>query len=154
AEPVTAPPFALAGIGASPQLVAAASARLSAAAAAAVAAIPRRQGWRRHDGRVLRIGYLSPDFRAHSAGFSIAPLIAAHARDGFEWLGYGLARAEAEFRNRFDRYVDLSGVDDRGAAARIHADGIDVLIDLAGHTKGSRLEILALTPAPVQAHYL
>lgn len=149
-RPVTAPAFALAGMGVTPDLLAAASRRI----ALSVAPRMRFDDWRVNDGRRLRIGYISPDFRAHSAGFSFAALLDAHGRDGFEWMGYAIARADQDFVARFDGFADLSLLDDTAAAAKIHEDGIDVLIDLAGHTRGSRLEILAYRPAPVQAHYL
>jgi predicted O-linked N-acetylglucosamine transferase (SPINDLY family) len=147
---VAAPPFALAGMGASPALIAAASRRIASAMSGRAA----ERDWRRHDGETLRVGYLSPDFRDHSAGFSIAALLEAHGRSGFVWHGYAIDGADAGFAERFDRFLDLTAFSDAAAADAIAADGIDVLIDLAGHTRNSRLEILAQRPAPVQAHYL
>jgi len=149
-RPVTAPPFALGGLGASARLVAAASRRISAEADRGTPYVE----WPRHDGATLRVGYVSPDFRDHSAGFSIAALLDNHGRDGFSWHGYAIAKADPRFAAKFDRFTDLTGMDDAAAAARMRADRIDVLIDLAGHTKGARLEIFALKPAAAQAHYL
>lgn len=149
-RPVTAPPFALAGLGASARLVAAASRRISGEADRGVP----YADWPSHDGATLRVGYVSPDFRDHSAGFSIAALLDSHGRDGFIWHGYAIATADPSFAAKFDHFTDLTGMDDVAAAARMRADGIDVLVDLAGHTKGARLEIFALKPAAAQAHYL
>jgi protein O-GlcNAc transferase len=149
-RPVTASPFALAGIGASAPLIAAAGRRVSATMVARAA----QRDWPRHNGATLRVGYLSPDFRAHSAGFSIAALLDGHTRPGFAWHGYAIAGADAAFASRFDSFTDLTMMSDVAAAEAIYRDRIDVLIDLAGHTRDSRLEILAQRPAPVQAHYL
>jgi predicted O-linked N-acetylglucosamine transferase (SPINDLY family) len=108
----------------------------------------------------LRLGYISPDLRTHSIGQALAELLAAHDRERFEVFGYALTRAEAGdalaqlLAQRFEHMRDLSALDDRSAAEAINQDRIDVLIDLAGHTRGARLGILALKPAPVQAHFL
>jgi predicted O-linked N-acetylglucosamine transferase (SPINDLY family) len=48
----------------------------------------------------------------------------------------------------------MTGMDDAAAAARIQADGIDILVDLKGHTGGNRLAIAALRPAPLQVTWL
>lgn len=107
----------------------------------------------------LRVGYVSPDFRRHSVGISFHDLLGAHDRDTFEWHGYALRNDLADemteaFAARFDAFTPLDGLSLDGAAARIAADGIDVLVDLAGHTRHSAIEVFALAPAPVQAHYL
>lgn len=107
----------------------------------------------------LRIGYMSPDFRFHSVAVAFKGILQNHDRDRFELHGYSLHAGQddsmtEELRQGFDgltRLVDLSYQD---AARRIADDEIDILIDLAGHTRGSQLEILALRPAPIQAHYL
>ena len=106
----------------------------------------------------LRVAYLSPDFRGHSAGRLFRTLLEAHDRDRFEWHGYSLAgnagAATRWFREAFDGFRDLSNAGHAEAARQIRADGIHVLVDLASHTRGARPEILALQPAPVQCHYL
>lgn len=109
--------------------------------------------------RKLRIGYVSPDFRFHSVAVAFKGVLEAHDRERFELCGYSLHGGRIDdmnrqFRESFDRFVDIAHLPTQDAAERIHADGIDVLVDLAGHTRGSRLEIFALRPAPVQAHYL
>ena len=55
----------------------------------------------------------------------------------------------------FDNFTDLTGIDDAAAAARIHADGIDILIDLTGYTsQNPRTRILAFQPGPIQVNFL
>ena len=53
-----------------------------------------------------------------------------------------------------DGWVDVHRLDDNALAARIRADRIDVLVELAGHTRNSRLLACAGHPAPVQIGYL
>ncbi len=157
----TAPPFCLAATDAPGDLRLALARHYSARCIAAVAPLRARfaRPPARPRGARLRVGYVSPDFRRHSVGISFRDLLAAHDRTGFEWHGYALRGDLAdemtdEFARRFDAFTPLDGLAADGAAGRIAADGIDVLIDLAGHTRHSAIEIFALSPAPVQAHYL
>jgi protein O-GlcNAc transferase len=110
-------------------------------------------------GKKLRIGYVSPDFRRHSLGLAFVDLLNAHNRDEFELFGYGLVRSEedevtARFRQEFDHYRDIMHTTYEDAARLIAEDGINILVDIAGYTRGARLEIFSLLPAPVQVHYL
>lgn len=57
-------------------------------------------------------------------------------------------------RRAFDRFSDISPLSDIEAAKKIHADGIQILIDLKGFTQATRTSILALRPAPLQVNYL
>ena len=121
-----------------------------------VPAVPRR-------GK-LRIGYVSPDFRFHSVAVAFKGLLDNHDRQRFELFGYSLASAVGGplgtdgmtqyFSENFDQFVDLAGLPFVEAGKRLHDDRIDILVDLAGHTRGGRLELFALRPAPIQAHYL
>ena len=95
----------------------------------------------------------------HPGLHTLAPLLPEHDRERFEIIGYGYGRADdSSFRRRAiagcDRFVDLEALSAVEAARQIHADGIDVLVDLTGHTEYGRTEILALRPAPVQALWL
>jgi predicted O-linked N-acetylglucosamine transferase (SPINDLY family) len=106
-----------------------------------------------------RIGYLSPDFAEHLNARQTRPIYEYHDRDRFEVYCYALTPGDgSELRAAIvrsaDCFRDLSHLDDEQAARRIAADGIDILIDLSGYCRGSRTEILALRPAPVQAGYL
>ena len=156
-----APPFCLAATDAPADLRLALARRDSARCITAVAPLRDRfvRPPARSRGAKLRVGYISPDFRRHSVGISFRDLLAAHDRSSFEWHGYALRGDLAdeltdEFVRRFDAFTTLDGLTVDGAAGRIAADEIDVLIDLAGHTRHSAIEIFALSPAPVQAHYL
>lgn len=107
-------------------------------------------------GDKLRIGYISADFHGHSIAWAIKDLIPAHDRARFAVEGFALNRQHDEttryFAGVFDVLHDIAALDDAAAARHIAGRGIDILIDLAGHTRGGRLEILARRPAPVQLH--
>ncbi len=115
--------------------------------------------YRRPDGDIIRIGYLSSDFRDHSVGNLMAELIERHDRRGFSITGYSLGPDDRgllreRLKSAFDRFVDIGALSDVEAARRIHEDGVDILVDLNGFTRGQRLGILARRPAPVQVNYL
>ncbi|WP_407049590.1 tetratricopeptide repeat protein [Methyloraptor flagellatus] len=104
--------------------------------------------------RRLKVGYLSPDFRAHSVAFFTEPMIAAHDRSKVEVFLYSEVYAADEYTRRFqalaDHWRSTTGLDDAALAAMIARDEIDVLVDLGGHTSGSRILVMARQPAPVQ----
>ena len=108
--------------------------------------------------RKLRVGYISPDFRAHPVGLLIKPILDYHNRDDVEVFGYGSVSGKDKFTRHletcFDHYRDIIGIDDTKVVKMIVDDGIDILIDLAGHTGGNRLGVMSLKPAPVQVTYL
>lgn len=109
-------------------------------------------------GRRLRIGYVSPDLRQHSVSYFFEPILAHHDRSRFEIFCYAeLPRPDAvsrRLRDLADGWRMTAGQSDEAVARQIHADGIDVLVDLAGHTAGNRLGIFCFRPAPVQVTYL
>jgi len=106
----------------------------------------------------LRIGYLSPDFRCHAVGTLVAGLFEHHHRPEFEIHAYALVPGRDVWTERIragcDHYTDLSRASSLAIAQRIHADGIHLLIDLAGYTSHARPLVLALRPAPIQIQYL
>ncbi|HTI86640.1 MAG TPA: tetratricopeptide repeat protein [Alphaproteobacteria bacterium] len=112
----------------------------------------------RNPDRRLRIGYVSADFRRHSVAFFIEPVVAAHDRSTVEVTLYAdVARPDAvteRLRASADRWRDIHRVADDAVARAIEADGIDVLVDLSGHTSGNRLGVFARRPAPVQASWI
>src|SRR6185369_15395794 len=82
-----------------------------------------------------------------------------HDRSRLEVFAYALDRDDGSamrgrLRNAFEHWRDVRELDDAAAAKQIAADAVDVLVDLKGHTHGSRLGILARRPARVQLHYL
>ena len=103
--------------------------------------------------RKLRIGYISPDFRLHAAAYFFMPLVRDFDAASFEVTCYARGkrdRVTALFRRKNVRWKDVSRLSARDAARLIERDGIDILVDLAGHTQGSGLPVLARRPAPVQ----
>ncbi len=122
------------------------------AAAAAVHANPRDAG------RRLKVGYVSPDFRAHACLMFFEPLLAGHDANAVETFAYAeVTRPDHEterLKGRFDHWRDTFAMSDEALAEAIRADGIDVLVDIAGHTSGNRLLAFARKPAPVQVSWL
>ncbi|MFN2309807.1 MAG: tetratricopeptide repeat protein [Gammaproteobacteria bacterium] len=112
----------------------------------------------KNPGRRLRVGYVSPDFRTHSVAFFAEPLLSAHDPEQVEIYCYATSPKEDEYTRRFrsiaSGWRDISCMPDREAAEQVIADGIDILVDLAGHTSGTRLSLFALKPAPVQISWL
>jgi protein O-GlcNAc transferase len=108
---------------------------------------------------VLRVGYLSADFRDHATAVLAAGLFEQHDRDCFTVVGYSTGPDDrSPMRTRleavFDRFVDADGWPPERLAAQIDADGIDLLVDLKGHTYAAPTSVLALRAAPIQASYL
>ncbi|MEO7726465.1 MAG: tetratricopeptide repeat protein [Burkholderiales bacterium] len=107
----------------------------------------------------LRIGYLSRDFRDHPVGHLLAHAFALHDRTQFEIHAFSYGPDDGSsyrsaIMNGVDRFVDARALTDSELAAAIAAAGIHVLVDLAGHTNGNRMPVLARRPAPVQVNYL
>lgn len=107
----------------------------------------------------LTIGYMSPDFRFHSVAVAFKGLLQAHDRSRFNLRGYavttfGRDAMTEELAQGFDSFLDITNIPYAEAAERIADDGVNILVDLAGHTRGVRYEVMALRPAPLQAHYL
>ena len=103
--------------------------------------------------RKLRIGYISPDFRLHAAAYFFMPLVRDFDAASFEVTCYARGkrdRVTSLFRQKSVRWKDVSRLSARDAARLIERDGIDILVDLAGHTQESGLPVLARRPAPVQ----
>ena len=104
-------------------------------------------------GRKLRIGYISPDFRLHAAAYFFMPLVRDFDAASFEVTCYARGkrdRVTALFRQNGVQWKDVSRLSTKDEARLIAKDGIDILVDLAGHTQGSGLPVLARRPAPVQ----
>jgi protein O-GlcNAc transferase len=110
-------------------------------------------------GERIRLGYLSADFHQHPVAFLIAELIERHNRERFEILGYCCgpddgSAVRARLIGAFDRFVEVGKMPDRQAAQAIHADAVDILVDLTGYTANGRTAVLAYRPAPIQVNYL
>jgi protein O-GlcNAc transferase len=108
--------------------------------------------------RRLKIGYVSPDFRGHSVAFFVEPLLKEHDRKAVEVFCYAEVRQPdaltAHLQRLADHWLVTVGLSDGQMAERIRADGIDILVDLAGHTANNRLRVFARKPAPIQVTWL
>ena len=149
--------FLLAAIGSSPVEQLDCARRAAAAMASPRPSDPPRR--QIIPGERLRIGYVSTNFRTHAEAFLISGLIEQHDRQAFEIIGYSAGpddggETRARLVRAFDRFVEISRATDRDAAATICAEGVDILVDLNGHTSGGRLALFAHRPAPVQVSYL
>ena len=109
------------------------------------------------EGRRIRVGYSSPDFRGHACRFFIEPIFRNHNREQFELFAYSNTSSPDQHTERmkgyFDHWVDVVRMTDEEMAHRIYEDQVDILVDMAGHTKGNRLPVFAMRPAPIQATY-
>lgn len=105
------------------------------------------------DKRIV-VGYVSSDFRTHSAAFAFLPVLRSHDKANFQINCYSCSptqdRLTAVFQSLADVWVDAVALSDDELSDRIQADGVDVLVDLSGHTAGNRLNVFARKPAPVQ----
>ncbi len=117
------------------------------------AAVPKGDTPRR-----LRVGYVSPNFFRHSVAYFTLPLLRGHTRSRFEIFCYAENLIEddttAALRAQADHWRAIHGQSSEDVAALVCADGIDVLVDLAGHTGDHRLLVFARRPAPVQVSWL
>jgi protein O-GlcNAc transferase len=108
--------------------------------------------------RKLRVGYFSPDFRTHAVAGFMLPLFSAHDRREVEVFSYAHVGKPDAVSERFaalsDAWRITHGMSDDAIAALVRADGIDLLVDLAGHTTGGRPQVFTRQPAPLQLSYL
>lgn len=107
----------------------------------------------------LKIGYLSADFRLHPLAFLITELIEKHDRAQFDVIGfsYGVndqSAARKRLEKAFTQFYDIKDWSETESASKIHALGIDILVDLTGFTQNSRTGIVALNPAPISINWL
>ncbi len=109
--------------------------------------------------RSLRVGFVSGDFRNHAIAFFVEPILAALSR--FPRLSLHAYSSHAmeddvtrRLRDCFAHWDSIAGLGDEAVAARIFDSGIDILIDLSGHTARNRLPVFARKPAPVQASWM
>lgn len=102
----------------------------------------------------IRIGYLSPDFRQHVMFSFIYGLFVCFDRAHFEVYAYCCSKEidgfTAAIREKATAWRDVAGLSYEEIADKIRKDEIDILVDLAGHSAGSVLPVMAYRPAPVQ----
>jgi predicted O-linked N-acetylglucosamine transferase (SPINDLY family) len=110
-------------------------------------------------GEPIRLAMLSYDFHEHPVSQLIVEMLERLDRGRFELTLYSTGRDDgSKLRQRViasaDRFVDLRGASDAMAAERIRTEGIDILVDLQGHTRGHRMGIFASKPAPLAVAWL
>ncbi len=112
----------------------------------------------RDQARPLRIGYVSGDFREHPVAYFLERVLAAH--DPEKVLTYAYSNnaivddTTARLKGSVTQWRDIVGLPDNDVVERIRRDGIDILVDLSGHTAMNRMSVFAQRPAPVQASWL
>ena len=107
----------------------------------------------------LRIGYLSADLHEHATGVLTVGLYEQHDRGAFEIFGYSTGPDDGSALRRrivegFDHFIDARDWATDRLAEAIRADGIDILVDLKGHTERAPTAVMAQRPAPIQVSYL
>ncbi len=124
---------------------------------------PHYGSWQGHDNdrtasRRLKVGYVSPAFQSHAVRHFLEPLLARHDPAVVEVFAYAELACDdtvtARYQHIVAHWVPTRGMSDEVLAARIRADAIDILVDVAGHTGGNRLQVFARKPAPVSLHWL
>jgi predicted O-linked N-acetylglucosamine transferase (SPINDLY family) len=105
-----------------------------------------------------RIGLVSGDFAEHVVSAWFLPLWEKLQQRGYEIHAYATSDREDNVTERLRGFAAgwrvIRGLPDAAAAKQIREDGIDILVDLSGHTNHNRLGIFACKPAPVQVSYL
>jgi predicted O-linked N-acetylglucosamine transferase (SPINDLY family) len=112
----------------------------------------------RNPGRRLRGGYISSDFRDHAVNSFFEPLLSSHDPAQVESFCYAnIPRADhvtERLQKQASQWRGIAGQTDEQVAQQVRADQIDILVDLAGHTAGNRLLVMARRPAPIQVTWL
>jgi len=108
--------------------------------------------------RRLRVGFISPDLRAHSVAYFMEPLLKNLDAAAVEVYIYQTNRIADAVTQRLKPLAAvwrvMDNISDPGLAERIYGDRVDILIELSGHTHAHSLAAMHLRPAPVQATYL
>lgn len=110
-------------------------------------------------GRRLRVGYVSSDLREHAVGYLMSEMFELHDRSKVEIFAYycGIESRDgtnARIKTAVEHWLDIREMSDDEAARRIAADGIDILVDVNGHTRFARIGLFARRPAPIQVNWL
>ncbi len=104
--------------------------------------------------RRIVVGYVSADFRMHSAAFAVLPVLRGHDKAQVQVNCYSSSPRSDAFTATFqalaDVWVDAASLSDDELADRIQEDGVDILVDLSGYTTGTRMPVFARKPAPIQ----
>ena len=108
--------------------------------------------------RMLRVGYVSPDFRNHPVARFLLPLLTEHDRARFQVFCYSDVWRPDSMTRRIQALAngwrDTTRLSDDQVAQLVRQDRIDILVDLTMHMDGNRMLVFARKPAPVQVTYL
>jgi protein O-GlcNAc transferase len=108
--------------------------------------------------RRLRVGYIGADFHLHPVAFFVIPVLERHDRAQVEVFCYSYGSREdgvtEHMRRLSEHWCDAARMSDTQLADTIHADGIDVLVDLTGHAGQPRMGVFCQRPAPVQVSWV
>ncbi|MDB5858822.1 MAG: hypothetical protein JWQ76_2511 [Ramlibacter sp.] len=123
------------------------------------AAVPARQLTARPLARPrLRLGYVSGDLRGHPVAMFLLPVLQGRNRERFEVFCYSSTLRQDRFTRQLeqlsDHWLDAVPLTDAQLTDRIVEDGIDILLDLGGHSGEVRLGVFVGKPAPVQASWI
>jgi len=120
---------------------------------------PKFKHQTRDSSKKITIGYASNDFYPHATVSLMAGLFRNHNRKDFNINIYSYGRGNdnkhiRKFKKSVNLFRDISNISDFEAAQKIYSDNVDILVDLKGYSGGSRMEIFALRPAPIQITWL
>ena len=109
--------------------------------------------------RRMRVGYISSDLRDHAVGYLMAEFFELHNREEFEVFAYYCGpESDSALTRRIkaavEHWSDIRKMSDDEAARKIAADGIDILVDVNGHTRDARMGVFARRPAPIIVNWL
>lgn len=109
--------------------------------------------------KTIRIGFFSPDFREHALSYLLGEVISVFDKTRFELYGFSFGGFENDatteyLRKQFTEFHEVGDLSDKNIADLARGLEIDIAIDLAGHTKGSRFGIFGYGAAPIQLSYL
>jgi predicted O-linked N-acetylglucosamine transferase (SPINDLY family) len=105
----------------------------------------------------IRVGYVSGDLLSHPVAWFLIPVLVHHDRERFETFCYSSGHVDdmtPRVRGAADQWRPIARREDAQVVDLIRQDGIDVLVDLSGHTPRNRLGVFARRAAPVQATWL
>lgn len=111
---------------------------------------------KRHKNKI-RIGYISGDFKSHAVMNYFLPILENFDKSKFTIYIYSNSSTDyitEKIQTLSNSFLDIRKMSDKEVAQKIYSDNIDILVDLSGHTAGTRVFSLAYKPAPIQISYI
>ena len=107
----------------------------------------------------LKLGYFSADFHDHATLYLMAGLLREHNKQEFEVFAYSYGRSKSgqwrqQAEQTVDHFFDVTDMSDNQIADLARSHGLDVAVDLKGHTQHTRSQIFQFRLAPIQINYL